>query len=285
MLGEQELWEEEEKEGLVFQEVVVQQQVERQQQPLKEQNELLADFLSHEAALVNRELLADVFDKEVTEYPNWELANFHIAGTGLDSTPELRGHWTPACLTPSAAGLQLRALILRSRSLLALKSIACEVQLQVRLAGEASLWIMTRAAALKDAGGVVCKVSKEQDAHRVFLAFGGHVGTRGEFRFFKRQEVPILGPSSEEAVRQDYIDLKLTLVDNGDDKVFLRAITSNRSNFRFMCNKFIPKLTDCPLMLAGSGDSVLLKTAGVKQVGRIDSFSRNPRHTECCQLL
>ena len=51
----------------------------------------------------------------------------------------------------------------------------------------------------------------------------------------------------------------MTFIDNGDTRVFLNSQTSNKHLVSMTCDKFIPCLKDCPLMLAGTGSSVLLK--------------------------
>ena len=266
-------------------ELVMRLQVERQEEPLQQQKAMLEEFKQAEADVLNKLVLADSFGSQVTEVPNWELAAFHVRGSSVDSAAEIRGDWQPALVTPTTHGLQLRNFIMRTKRVVYLKSIACEVKLSVRLVGDATLWVITRAAGVKDPDGMVCKVKKEQDTQRVFLTFGAHVGPHNEFKFFKRQELPELAEHNEEALAQDFVDLKMTLIDNGDDRVFVSAATSARRGLNMTCNKFIPNFRDCHLMLAGSGDSVLLNYVALRQIERIESTFRPAEYQECCSLL
>ena len=258
-------------------------QMQRQEQPLKEQREMLQAFKDTEADLVNRLVIADTFSRQTNDYQNWEIANFHVGGHGLDSAAEVKGSWMPATMSPTSQGFQLRYFILRSHALLHLKSIACEIKLSLRLVGDSTLWVLTRGSGVKDPDAMVCKVQKDQDSQRVYLVFGGHVGPNYEFKFFKKQEMPEL--HEDFLVTQDSVDMKLTLIDNGDDRVFVTAATSSKRVVNMTCNKFIPCFREHPLMLAGSGESVLLKNVSVRQIDRVESLPRSNEHYECCLLL
>lgn len=121
------------------------------------------EFRRVEQEVLHKIVMADTFSKQNTEYPDWEFSNFHVGGSGIDSTAEIKGNFMPANFSPSMQGLQLKYMILRSKCLVYLKSIACEIKLSIRLSGDSTLWIITRAAGVKDPDGMVCKVRKEQD--------------------------------------------------------------------------------------------------------------------------
>eukprot|EP00362_Geleiidae_sp_MMETSP1317_P002117 CAMPEP_0201281712 /NCGR_PEP_ID=MMETSP1317-20130820/3873_1 /ASSEMBLY_ACC=CAM_ASM_000770 /TAXON_ID=187299 /ORGANISM="Undescribed Undescribed, Strain Undescribed" /LENGTH=80 /DNA_ID=CAMNT_0047592387 /DNA_START=245 /DNA_END=487 /DNA_ORIENTATION=+ len=80
---------------------------------------------------------------------------------------------------------------------------------------------MTRITDTGDPNTVICKVRKESDSQRIFLLFGSTVGEQGEFKFFKKQEIPSLCEVTTEAILEDYVDIKLKYVDNGDDRVMV----------------------------------------------------------------
>lgn len=191
----------------------------------------------------------------------------------------------PANFQPTLHGLQIRSLILKSKPSLSLKSIACEIKIHFRLIGDSTLCIISRGAGVKDPDAVVCKIKKEQDSQRVFLIFGGNVGPNNEFKFFKKQEFPEISDLAEEAVVQDFVDMKMTMIDNGDDRVFVSAAISNKRVVSMSCNKFIPTFRETQLMLAGSGDSVLLKNISARQIERVDTVLRPTNHYECCSIL
>lgn len=171
---------------------------------------------------------------------------------------------------------------MKSKPTISLRSIACEITLTFRLSGDSSFYIFTRGVGVKDPDSMICKFKKELDTQRVFLIFGANIGPGNEFKFFKRQEIPELTEINE---TQDYVDIKVNLIDNGDDKVFITAITPNKRIMNSMCNKFIPSLNDTNIMLAGSGDGVLLKNFTAKQVERVESGPIPLSHHECCGII
>ena len=146
------------------------------------------------------------------------------------------------------------------------------------------LWIMTRGAGVRDPDSVVIKIKKEHDSQRVFLIFGANVGVHNEFRFFKKQELPDIGEAGDDNIMQDFVELKLTVIENGDDRVFVTVMASNKRVMNMSCNKYIPCFRDSCIFLAGSGDSVLIKNFSARQIERVQyEISQNP-HPECCSI-
>jgi hypothetical protein len=103
-----------------------------------------------------------------------------------------------------------------------LRSLAAEIRVTFRLCGDASLWIYSRADGVTDPNSVVCRIRKEGDIRRAFLILGAPVGASSEFKFFKKVELP---DQAEHAVESDSLDVKLRILDNGDDRVRVEAGT------------------------------------------------------------
>jgi hypothetical protein len=95
------------------------------------------------------------------------------------------------------------------------------VTLHFRLFGESTLWILSRVTDINDPRAVICKVRKEQECQRAFFIFGAPVGPHEEFRFFRKQAIINPSQDSQESQFYDCIDLKVTYVDNGDDRVWV----------------------------------------------------------------
>lgn len=51
------------------------------------------------------------------------------------------------------------------------------------------------------------------------------------------------------------------------------------------CNKYVPSLKDCFVLLGGSGDSVLLKSITIKYVKRVGVDSKPSRKGGCCSVF
>lgn len=205
------------------QELIMRIQTERQKEPLREQQELYTDLRKQEAHMIGKILIATTFHNLQSEYSDWEFASFFPGGSGIDPAAEIRGTWRPANLHASVQGLQLRSIILRSKSRITLRTLGCEVKASFRLIEDSTIWIITRGAGVRDPDSVICKVRKEKDSQRVFVIFGGPVGPSHEFKFFKKQEIPEISDNGEDAIAQDFVDIKMSFIDNGDDKVFIQA--------------------------------------------------------------
>ena len=272
---------EEEKQPLFPQEMFMRQQTERQEKPLIQQKENYGDFLKLEGSLINKIVVSDTFSKQSTEYESWEVARFYPGST--ESATEIRGNWMPCVVEPTVNGLQIRSEILRSKQVIHLNSISCELKISFRLVGDSTFWILTRGSGVRDPDAVICKIKKEQETQRVFLIFGANIGKGNEFKFFKKQEFPEVFKAGDELL-QDYVDMKLRFVDNGDDKVFVRAMLRKDKHIEMSCDKYIPCFRETPVMLAGSGDSVLLKNITVRQIPRTHGKPNISRY-ECCRIF
>ena len=148
--------------------------------------------------------------------------------------------------------------------------MAIEVKSSFRLVGDSTLWIISRSNDIADSNAVICKIRKEADSQRIFLLFGSAVGYNGEFKFFKKQEIPTLNDFTTEALLEDYVDIKLKYVDNGDDRVMVQGAISGHQKrlINMVCSMFIPVFDLTKLMLAGSGASILMKQISLRFIER-----------------
>lgn len=203
------------------QEQILKAQRERQQMPLLQQRDEYENWFRDEKKLLNKTLLAYNFSETSHPAETLDYAKFFPGITGGQMKAEVLGNWNPAEFQSSTNGLQIRSLILKTRRLLTLKSLAVEVTLYFRLVGESTLWILSRATDINDPGVVICKVRKEQECQRAFLIFGAPVGPNSEFRFFRKQEIVNPSQESQESQFYDFIDIRVTYIDNGDDRVWV----------------------------------------------------------------
>lgn len=51
------------------------------------------------------------------------------------------------------------------------------------------------------------------------------------------------------------------------------------------CNKYVPSMKNSFLLLAGGGDSVLLKQVAVKYVRRVERGPKEVRKAACCSVF
>jgi hypothetical protein len=269
------------KSSLFPQEICMQEQIERQAGPLTAQKSNFFRFYQTESVLINKTLISDNFVEKFAEYPSWEVASFYPGD--IKSPTQIRGSWVNAHFDTSSLGLQIRSLILRSKEVITLKSIACELKLSFRLVGDSDIWIVTRALDIKDSDAVICKIKKEQFTQRVFLVFGANIGSSNEFKFFKKQEFPGQFIFNNEKL-QDYVDIKIKFIDNGDDKVIVSTNVNKKKSLNMTCDKYIPTFKNTYIMVAGSGDSVLLKSFKAKYIARVHP-KINASRQECCKII
>ena len=163
--------------------------------------------------------------------------------------------------------------------------------MQVRIKGESTFWIITRESNITDPEAVICKVRKEPECQRVFLVFGSLAGPAGAFKFFKNQELPELEEPTAEGLACDYIDLRVNLWDNGDDRVFVEISTryignlSGRSHLNMSCSYYIPCMRESRLILAGNGDSVEVRKVHAEYKERVKARTRpSGDRKDCCVL-
>jgi hypothetical protein len=272
---------EESKSALFPQEVYMRSQLDRQSHPLQQQKESFSYYNSQEKPLINKLLLADCFEVPSNSFPSWETASFYPGSS--DTPTEVRSEFFPVNTDNTPFGLQLRSVIIRTTHTVRLASIACELKLSFRLTGDSTLWIITRGTSVRDPDAVVCKIKKELDNQRVFLIFGANIGRTNEFKFFKKQEFPEMYRGGEELL-QDYVDMKIRFVDNGDEKVLVEATLGKDKRIEMGCDKFIPCFRETQVFVAGSGDSVLLRNASLRQIARTENRPVQNRY-ECCRLF
>jgi hypothetical protein len=132
--------------------------------------------------------------------------------------------WKERELLCSEVGLQLRDTVVRYAKPVTLRSIGLEVRISARLVGEATLWVFSRGDSVTDPDAAICKIRKEQDCQRIFLIFGAALGKDVDFKFLRKQEIPHVGPPTEQGLMLDYTDISLSFTDNGDDRVTVRTV-------------------------------------------------------------
>jgi len=259
----------------------IHQQKERQKGPIIKQVEDFSKNSLVEQELTNIYLAKDQFESSDQPMENWELASFS-AGS-LDKPCDIHSKFFKLHLEYNEKGLQLKNQVIRLKKEIHLLSLACEVKIKFELVGDSTFWILSRSANIRGPEVAICKFKKEMDSQRVFVIFGANIGKNNEFKFFKKQEIPEVFREEVEG-NPDSVMLKVKFTDNGDDRVFLKALMGKNRNVHMSCDKYIPHLSNCSLMLAGSGESIYLKSCSIKHITRIRSKSR-PTRFECCQVF
>ena len=128
------------------------------------------------------------------------------------------------------------------------------------------------------------------------------------FQFFKNQEIPIFNydmmenrfPDGQpsQAVWNDYVDFKIKVNDNGDDKVSITLYLNAKKHLEIPCQMFLPVFDSTKIMMAGSGSGTYIKQIRITQteqivnnIGHEQSIFGNKdnlkgrEHFECCSVF
>ena len=270
---------EEEKSVFFPQEQFINQQKERQKAPLAKQQEDYLKNLEIENQYIDNLVTSDIFSADA-EVKNWEIASFSPGS--IDKPCDIHSSWNKIISQDCDKSLIIKNQIIRLKSEVRLLSLAAQVKICFVLVGDSTFWILSRSANIRGPEVAICKIKKEMDSQRIFVIFGANIGRNNEFKFFKKQEIPEVFRNEEEN-SLDRIEMKIKFIDNGDDRVFIKAIMGKSRNVHMSCDKFIPNLLGSSIMLAGSGDSVFLKSCSIKQIPRIKSKTIQSRF-ECCLI-
>lgn len=266
--------------GYYVPEGIMQDQHARQQSSVQRQCVEYEDWRKEEQHLVNKTLVSESFQSLGEVSSSWVSTAF----TATSHTLSQGSSWSTTPITCSPDGLQLKDLVVKLSSPITLRSIGVEVKLSARLVGNATIWVFSRGDSVTDPKSAICKVKKEQDSQRVFLVFGAALGKNAGFKFLCKQEVPSSTPPAQENILLDFTEIKLTLIDNGDNRVIVRTSVNGNKECVMSCNKYVPTLKDSSVLVAGSGTSVLLRDVSAKQVRRMGR-SPNSQRTGCCSVF
>lgn len=250
---------------------------------LQHQEEHYGFWREEEERLLTRVLAEENLVQRGYTFDKWLQADFCTDPVPAIGTFHLALPWRPAQFVVTSFGIQLCGVALQLARPIHLKSLALEVRISLRLKGESIFWLTTRGKGLEDPEAMVCRLLKEEDSQRMFIELGALIGPDQVFRYFKRQEIPARKDASEEALACDFTHLKLHLVDNGDNRVFVQLREGSRPQ-RSSCASFIPCLEPTQLTLLGSGESVEISTVKVNYTDRLRGQSSSQANKECCSL-
>lgn len=254
-------------------------QTEKQLSILHDQSQYYSEWLRLERKLIDKFLAQDSFEKcEPTDV--WEAASFHVN----DGQGEIKGKWSNASGISLDDGLYLANRIVRCREVVTLRALAVEIKIDVKLAVNSEIWIVTRGVGVKDPNSAIIRVSKESEIDGVFIVFGSPIGPNSDFVFFKRQQIP----EEKFDPNEEFTDLEIRIKDNGDDRIYVSISlnTLQSTVFQTYCNKFIPSLIDNKVMIAGSGRNVLVKSVSVQQKERTSMgiIIEASKRQQCCEI-
>ena len=179
-------------------------------------------------------------------------------------------------------GLKVSSRLVRLTRPINLRSHALKLNLDVLLAGDSQLNIITRSALMVNEEVVVIRLSKydSTDGQRLFLMFGVLDQASKEVVMIKKTEIPVYKQIENEMC------VSLELIDNGTDTLAITGVINRhmRNTFRVICDKvMIPTFEDFNLFLYGGGVLTLVKSFRLDIIERLadESFQKNPKEADC----
>lgn len=73
-----------------------------------------------------------------------------------------------------------------------------------------------------------------------------------------------LDSPNDKMLKDDYIDLKLSVIDNGDEKCLVEMQMNSDQKINLVCNMFLPIEKETTLMVGATGYAAYLRTLSVK---------------------
>ena len=242
-------------------------QKQKQKEPLRLQEENFKSNLEIERPHLSAPI-SSVFNGSYQKH-DWSIANYYINFSSAQE--EFHKDYQDSVL-----GLELSSKILRSEKHLALKSLACRITLNFSLFDNSTLSVYTRNQVGHEATAVF-RFKKAYMSNRTVFAFGGNIGKQNEFIFFKKLELPA---SVFKYTGTNHVELELSIIDNGDDKVFLELPRQERLS----CHSFIPSDVNGPVFVAGSGDGVVVKSITISHINRNTIYDNRSCYS-CCGIF
>ena len=254
-------------------------QTEKQLSVLHDQSQYYSEWLRTERKLIDKIIVQDAFNGGNSS-ELWDSASFQVK----DSQSEIRGKWLALSGISVDEGIYLSGRIIRCKEPITLRSLAVEIKLEVKLATNSEVWIITRGSGVKDPNSAIIRISKESEIDGIFIIFGSPIGIDSEFIFFKRQQIP----EEKFDPNEEFTNLDIRIKDNGDDRIYVSISlnTLQSTIFQTYCNKFIPSLTENKAMIAGFGRNCIVKSVSIQQKERTSMgiIIEASKRQQCCQI-
>jgi len=211
----------------------------------------------------------------------WQYAMFETDLLSNEETPLIKSKWSESEIEQTSKGIELRNLIFRSDDNVNLISLASDIYFDIVLRGESSFWIILRSSVEFNKYSAILKFTKEDKCQKVFVSYGTFVidhNGKSIFKVFLKQQLINYNKNTKNRmyVENDMCEIRANVFDNGDDKIKAKIyLNESRSDNHILGSFFLPIYDKSKIMIAGSGQSVLVKAFVVKQVKREGEINSN----------
>jgi len=231
-------------------------------------------------------------DPSETNRINWKYAIFDTDQVFNEDFPMIKTQWEDTEINQNSKGIEVRNLIFASNDELNLKTMRVVNYFDVVLKGESTFWLITRSSDVLNKFSAVIKLSKEDRSQKVFVSFGTFVFDAKDNMYFKsflkQQLINYSKTKNKYYYDNDICEIKGNVLDCGDDRIRAKFyLNDSKIENSIDGDFFLPVYDKFRIMLAGTGQSTIVKTFYAKHVPKNDDdgrlvFSTEKRTCECC---
>lgn len=247
---------------------------------LKEQQKFYQEWLQEDSHLISQMIIRQSFsaDSEVN-LMGWKSKTFHEEGD-YDFYCKILGNWHDLIAEKFDEGLILKGKLLQLPSKISLRALAIDIKIRLNLSFHSSFYLFLRVVDNITSETPVLKLLKDSNLRGLFFVYANIDPTNNKFKFIKQNQIP-----ENPAHNEDTKELELSIIDNGNDQVFVTVCGVGKNSYikatNFACSGFIPEVRDVSLWMAGIGDNVCVKSVSVQYRERIVSKVNSKKSPDC----
>ena len=170
-----------------------------------------------------------------------------------------------------------------------------KLKFELRITGQSCFNIVSRSKQFQNEETYIIKLAKVDKGlnQRLFLLVGFYDQDNLEFMFSRKTEIPLLNLTPQN-IQYDYVDISLTLIDNGNDKLLIEGCINGNKKHGFKCitdKVTIPYFEAFSVYYFGEGLCTIIKLMRFEIKDRIDidkkmkkTFGKNDEKC-CCSIF
>lgn len=231
------------------------------------QKQNYAEWFNEDSSHLNEYTIMQAFRSTDLALSAWQGKDF-VELSDAKNDFKMLGDWNPVANKACADGLSIQQLLVKQPNFMNLRSLAAEVKIRFKIGFHSTLILFSRVVDQITGNTPVFKLIKDVNLTGIFFMYGFINPATNKFCFVKMNQITDLLPRDD-----PYRELEISLMDNGDDRAFIR-ITSTGSkksivDFNFCCCGLVPELRNSQVWVAGVGEFLCLREFSIQYKERI----------------
>lgn len=244
-----------------------QSKIQQLQSTIAYQKQNYADWFKSDSSYLNEYQIMQIFRQSDLSLSAWEGVDF-VELTDSRTDFKLLGDWSSIASKSSSEGLHIQQLLVKQPNYINLRSLAADIKIKFKIGFHSTMIIFLRVVDKITGNTPVFKLIKDVNLSGIFFMYGFINSETNKFSFVKMNQITDLLPKNE-----PYRELELSLMDNGDDRVYIRiSSTGSRKSivdFNFCCCGLVPEIRNSQVWVAGVGEFLCLKEFSIQYKERI----------------